>query len=125
LITAAFLLMQAAGPPAFIAIVLMVIAVIGHTTSQPASAALVSKAAAADQQGATLGANNAASAAARVAGPVAAGLLFSTIGSWAPFVFAALLIAPAGALAWLGGQALARRRDPALESGRTRRSFDP
>jgi MFS family permease len=110
LVTAAFLLMEAAAPPAGIALVLMVIAVIGHTSSQPASSALISRAAPADRQGATLGANNAASAAARVAGPIAAGALFTSFGSWAPFVFAAVLITPAAGLAWMGGRSLARAR---------------
>lgn len=108
--TAAFLLAQSISPYAWLAVVLMVIAVMGHTITQPASASLVSQAAPPDEQGATLGANNAASAAARVLGPVAAGLAFSSLGSWAPFVLAAVGILPAAWLAWRGGLALARRR---------------
>ncbi|MDX5329714.1 MAG: MFS transporter [Caulobacteraceae bacterium] len=102
LVTAVFLFLEALGPPMILAIILMVILVIGHTTSQPATSALISRAAPAGRQGETLGANNASSAAARVLGPVMAGVLFSGVGSWAPFVLGGLLILPA---AWLIGRA--------------------
>jgi len=103
-ITAAFLLVQSISPWAWLAVLMMVVAVIGHTMSQPASASLVSRAAPANRQGAILGANNAASAAARVFGPVAAGFVFSTLGSWAPFALAAVGLLPAAWLVWLAGR---------------------
>lgn len=109
-VTAVFLLAQSVSPWAWLATILMIVAVIGHTMSQPASSSLISQAAPPDQQGATLGANNAASAAARVLGPVLAGFAFSGLGPWAPFVLAALGILPAAWLAWRGGLALARRK---------------
>lgn len=108
--TAVFLLAQAASPWAWLSVVFMVIAVVGHTMSQPATSSLVSQAAPPDQQGAALGANNAAGAAARVTGPVLAGFVFSALGSWAPFVLAALGVVPAALLMRAGGRALAHRR---------------
>lgn len=108
-VTAIFLLCQAVSPWAWLAVILMVVAVVGHTMTQPASSSLISQAAPPDEQGATLGANNAASAAARMAGPICAGVAFSTLGSWAPFVVAALGILPAAWLAREGGLAITRR----------------
>lgn len=104
-----FMLAQAVGLPAPLAIGVMLVIVLSHTMTQPANATMVSSAAPHDQQGATLGANNAASAVARVLGPMAAGLAFSAVGPWAPFVVGAASLSLAAAMAYFGGRALTRR----------------
>jgi MFS family permease len=109
LFAGAFLLVQAFSPM-WLAIVAMTAAVTGHTLSQPATSALISHAAPAGRQGAILGANNAAGSAARVLGPVIAGVIFSSIGPNAPLIFAGLGMAPAAWLAWRAGRQLAIRQ---------------
>lgn len=89
----------AAGP-------LLVFAVAANALAQPAANLLISRAAGPDRQGAILGANAAAGALARVAGPVIAGFLFSAVGHDAPFLFAALAMLPAIWLAWRGAARL-------------------
>jgi len=108
--TAVLLLAQSLGPPMWLAIGLLVFITGCHTLSQPANVTLISRAAPDGQQGATLGANNAASAAARVMGPIAAGFLFSTVGSWSPFVLGAASISLAAGMAWVGGKAVTKRQ---------------
>lgn len=106
LLTGSFLLVQAVSPVIWLCVVAMTAAVTGHTLSQPATSALISRAAAPGRQGAILGANNAAGSAARVAGPVIAGLMFSEISPHAPIVFAGLGMIPAAWLAWRAGRQL-------------------
>jgi len=101
------LLVQAFSPEWFV-VVAMTAAVTGHTLTQPATSALISRAAPANRQGAILGANNAAGSAARVVGPVLAGLMFSASHA-APVIFAGLGMAPAAYLAWRAGQQLKLR----------------
>lgn len=109
LVAGAFLLVQSVSP-VWMAVVAMTIAVTGHTLSQPATSALISHAAPPGRQGAILGANNAAGSAARVLGPVIAGIIFSSIGPNAPLIFAGLGMAPAAWLAWRAGRQLRMRR---------------
>jgi DHA1 family tetracycline resistance protein-like MFS transporter len=111
LLAAAFLAFGAAGPPEWLATALILLFVASHTLSQPANLTLVSRAASADQQGATLGANNAAGAAARVAGPVVAGLTFSAVGVWTPMALAACALCLAAATAYSAARILAERGD--------------
>lgn len=108
LIAGGFLLVQAVSP-IWLAIVAMTVAVTGHTLSQPATSALISHAAPVGRQGAILGANNAAGSAARVLGPVIAGVIFSSIGPNAPVIFAGLGMIPAAWLAWRAGRQLRLR----------------
>jgi len=91
------------------AAILLVVAVTANSVSQPATSLLISRATGPDQQGAILGANAAASALAKVLGPVSSGLLFSAVGHNAPFIFAALAMGPAIYLASRGGRSLSIR----------------
>lgn len=94
-------------PFAWLAVTALVVSVIGHSGWQPAATAIASQSTDADQQGAVLGALSATGSLARVIGPVFAGALFSSVGSWAPIVFAGLWMFPG---AWLGWRAAARLR---------------
>lgn len=114
-----FLLGEAFGPGPTAAAVILTFVTIFHTGSQPAGVTLVSRAAADHEQGATLGVNNAASAAARVLGPMAGGLAFSTIGESSPFMIGPVAFAGAALMTWLGARAVLRRRQAeALEAAR-------
>jgi MFS family permease len=108
-VTSVALLIQAASPWVWLCIAAVTVAVTGHTLTQPATSALISEAAPQGRQGAILGANNAAGSAARVIGPVVAGMLFSSVGGWAPIVFAGVGIVPAAWLAWRAGRQLRLR----------------
>lgn len=55
---------------------------------------LVSRSAAADEQGGAFGVTQSAGSIARATGPVLAGLLYTTIAFWAPFVVGGLLMVP-------------------------------
>ena len=59
--------------------------------TNPSYASLVSRAARSDAQGGTLGVSQSAASLSRVAGPVAAGLLFQKIAPGAPYAVAAVL----------------------------------
>jgi MFS family permease len=109
-VAAVFLLGEAFGPTATVAAGLLVVVTIFHTSSQPAGVTLVSRAAPDDAQGATLGVNNAASAAARVLGPMAGGMGFSVIDESAPFMIAPVAFASAAAMTWAGSRTARRRR---------------
>lgn len=100
------LLAMAASPWGWFAAATLTASVVGHALWQPAATAIVSRATDPDRQGAVLGAASAAGALARVAGPVAGGLLFSGVGSWAPVVFAGVFMLPAAWLGWRAAQAL-------------------
>jgi DHA1 family tetracycline resistance protein-like MFS transporter len=80
---------------------------LGQSICFPNLTALISQAAPADRQGEMLGLNMSGMAAARIGGPVLAGLLFSQVAPGAPFAFAALLVLPA---LWFAAQV--RRRLP-------------
>ncbi|MDP3658627.1 MFS transporter [Phenylobacterium sp.] len=92
--------LQSVAGPVALAVACVVAAVMCHAVAMPALTSLVSHAAPQEGQGATLGAINAAGAFARVIGPVAAGVLFSTIGSHAPIMFASAGMLPALWLIW-------------------------
>lgn len=109
LVTGVFLFVQAVSPWVWLCVVAMTVAVTGHTLTQPATSALISQAAPHGRQGAILGANNAAGSAARVAGPMLAGLLFSTVSHWAPIVLSAFGMLPAAWLAWRAGRQIRLR----------------
>ena len=68
---------------------------IGQSICFPNIAALISRAAPPDRQGEMMGLNMSGMALARIAGPVAAGQLFSLVAVGAPFVLSAILIVPA------------------------------
>ena len=67
--------------------------------TNPSYASLVSRAAGADAQGGTLGVSQSAASLSRVAGPIAAGLLFQKIAPGAPYAVAALLAGVAAVVA--------------------------
>ena len=78
---------------------LLALAALGQSVSWPNVGALISRAADPARQGQILGLNNAAGNLARFAGPLTASLAFAHIGLDAPFVLAALVVAPAILLA--------------------------
>ena len=78
---------------------LMALTALGQSVSWPNVGALISRAADPAKQGQVLGLNNATGALARFAGPLTAGLTFAHLGHNAPFVTAALVVAPAILLA--------------------------
>jgi predicted MFS family arabinose efflux permease len=74
----------------------------------PNAAALLSGAVAEDRQGQIMGLNNAAGAFARVAGPLAASLVFAGLTVEGPFIMGAAIVTPAIFLALSAGRAAAR-----------------
>lgn len=78
---------------------LMALTALGQSVSWPNVAALISRSADPTKQGQVLGLNNAVGALARVAGPLTAGLSFAHVSVDAPFVIAAVVVAPAIMLA--------------------------
>ncbi|WP_411287470.1 MFS transporter [Phenylobacterium sp.] len=111
-LTAICLMIQAISPWPWLVVVCMVLGVAGHASTQPAVTSLVSRSATPDRQGATLGASTAVGSLARVAGPIIAGVLFSSVGPSAPIVFSALGLIPAAWLGWRAARLLHVGRDP-------------
>lgn len=72
---------------------------LGNGLTQPNTSAYVSKRASRQNQGATLGVNQSIASLARVFGPATGGLLYSAIGSLAPYVASTLGMAAAFVLA--------------------------
>lgn len=110
LVSSAFLLALALSPGSLWAGAALCIAGLGHAISQPASTSLVSQAAPSGSQGSMLGANTAAAALGRSAGPLMAGFLYSGIGPLAPVFMASAAMIPGAWLALRAGQELLRRR---------------
>lgn len=100
------LLAMAMSPWGWFAACTLTLSVVGHAVWQPAATTIVSSATDPDRQGAVLGAASASGALARVAGPVAGGILFSGVGPWAPVVFAGVFMLPAAWLGWRAAEAL-------------------
>ena len=73
---------------------LMALTALGQSVSWPNVGALISRNADPTRQGQILGLNNACGAFARFAGPLSAGLTFAHISHNAPFVQAAIVVAP-------------------------------
>lgn len=80
----------------------------GMALAMPCISALISRSSSPDEQGALLGLNMAAGAAARMLGPIAAGVTFSALGHNAPFLTGAVLVIPAALLALDAGRAFRR-----------------
>ena len=78
---------------------LLALTALGQSVSWPNVGALISRNADPTRQGQVLGLNNACGAFARFAGPLTAGLTFAHISYNAPFVTAAMVVAPAIVLA--------------------------
>jgi MFS family permease len=97
-------------------IVLLCLSAVGQSVAWPNVSALISRNVDWRHQGQFLGLNNATGALARVAGPLAAGLLFSNAGIDVPFYAAGLIVLPAMVLAWQArsGQEFA---EPQLSAG--------
>jgi MFS family permease len=106
------LLVQAYSSWEALAALCLLLAGIGHMGAQPCTASLVSKAAPPTLQGTLLGANGAAGALGRIAGPLVAGALFSLFGSRGPLLFASLGVLPAAWLAASAGRILILRTKP-------------
>ena len=75
----------------------------------PNAASMMSAATSEDNQGQVMGLSNATGAFARVAGPLAAGLVFAGISVNGPFIMGAVIVAPAILLALSAGRAARRR----------------
>ncbi|MBL8554092.1 MAG: MFS transporter [Phenylobacterium sp.] len=105
------LFLMAAAPVGWLAGLALAASVIGNAAWQPAATSLVSRSASPERQGAFLGAGSASGSAARVAGPVLGGAVFSAIAPWAPIATAALLMLPAAWLGWRAAEALRRHGD--------------
>jgi len=102
----ACLMALAASPNGWFATVALTLSILGHALWQPAATAVVSRATHPDRQGAVLGAASASGSLARVLGPIIGGVLFSSVGPWAPVAFAGVFMLPAAWLAWRATQAL-------------------
>jgi MFS family permease len=89
---------------------LMCVTAIGQSVAWPNVGALISRTADPYRQGQILGLNNACGAFARFVGPLCAGLTFSSISINAPFIQAAIIVAPAILLAL----SAARRAPPRI-----------
>jgi DHA1 family tetracycline resistance protein-like MFS transporter len=74
----------------------------------PNAASMMSAATSEDNQGQVMGLNNAAGAFARVAGPLAASLVFAGLTVEGPFIMGAIIVAPAIFLALSAGRAARR-----------------
>jgi multidrug resistance protein len=74
---------------------------IGFGLNNPSVNSLISRAAPSDQQGAYLGLSQSIGSLARMVGPLAAGVAFTTHGPAAPFWLGALLLVASGAIALL------------------------
>src|SRR5215472_9652915 len=97
-------------------IVLLCLSAVGQSVAWPNVSALISRNVDWRHQGQFLGLNNATGALARVAGPLAAGLLFSNAGIDVPFYAAGAIVLPAMILAWQsrGGEEFV---EPQLSAG--------
>lgn len=114
-LSAAGSLMQLTSTGFLMSTILLCITAIGNSVAFPNVGALISQSTHADQQGQVLGINNAAGAISRVVGPFCAGIVFAQIHIGAPFVMAAIAIAPAIFLSLAAGRA-ARRRGVSVQS---------
>ena len=76
-------------------VLLLGISALGQSVAWPNVSALISRNAESGHQGQYQGLNNATGALARLTGPLAAGLVFASIGVDTPFYFAGLLVVPA------------------------------
>ncbi|MBI1331144.1 MAG: MFS transporter [Alphaproteobacteria bacterium] len=99
-LTTLCLLLQPLGSGAITVVPLLAIAAFGQSIAWPNVAAIISRNAEMEHQGQYLGLNNAMGALARVLGPFALGMGFTTIGVNAPFYMAGLIVLPAIWLAW-------------------------
>lgn len=94
------IVMQGLAPTWPVAMAGFIFVCLGQSICFPNISALISRAAPPDRQGEMMGLNTSGMALGRIAGPVAAGQLFSGIDVGAPFAFSALLILPALWFAW-------------------------
>lgn len=103
-------------PSATSIVILLCLSAVGQSVAWPNVSALISRNVDWQHQGQFLGLNNATGALARVAGPLAAGLLFSNAGIDVPFFAAGIMVLPATVLALQarGGDA---DTDPELSFG--------
>jgi MFS family permease len=108
-ITSALILSQVLKMPPIPSAAISVLLVMTYNIGQPANTTMVSRAALDGQLGATLGANNASSAIARVFSPMLGGLAITHIAIWAPFFLSACALALAATMGFLGSRALAKR----------------
>jgi MFS family permease len=112
---------QIFAPSGSAVIALMCLTAIGQSVAWPNVSSLISRTADPHRQGQILGLNNAVGASARVVGPFCAGLGFSGVSIHAPFIQAALLVAPAIWLSLAAAKMLGEREQPALPPDSERR----
>jgi MFS family permease len=105
LLFGASLLVQTLNPFEVLTYPIMAAGAFGMSLAMPNISALISRSSAPDIQGAMLGLNMAAGSAARIMGPIAAGVLFSHAGPDAPYLLAFLLTLPAAWMAIGAGRA--------------------
>jgi MFS family permease len=91
-------------------IVLMALVAFGQSVAYPNVSALITRAVDGERRGGFLGVNNASGAFARVAGPLAGGVLVTAGLYDGPFVLAAVITAPAIFLSILAGRAMMLHR---------------
>ncbi len=108
------LVLQVLGNQPWMVVAAMAVGASGMAMAMPNISALISRSADPDRQGAMLGLNMAASSASRIAGPMAAGALFSAFGHDWPFLIGAALTVPAAIMAVNAGRAF--RREQAIKS---------
>jgi MFS family permease len=103
-------------PNGTVIVALLCLSAVGQSVAWPNVSALISRNVDWQHQGQFLGLNNATGALARVAGPLAAGLLFSNAGIDVPFYAAGTIVLPAMVLAWQarGGEGFV---EPQLSAG--------
>ena len=89
-------------------IALMAASSMTSSVAFPNAAAMLSGATDDQSQGQIMGLNNAAGAFSRVAGPLAASLVFAGLTVEGPFIMGALIVTPAIFLALSAGRAAAR-----------------
>jgi len=88
--------------------VVMAFGAFGMSLAMPNITAIISRSVDPERQGEMLGLNMASSSAARIFGPILAGLIFSGIGHDWPFIIGGLLTIPAAVMAINAGRAFRR-----------------
>ena len=88
----------------------------GMASVMPNVSALISRSVDPDQQGAMLGRNMAAGSAARIFGPIVAGMIYSGLGLDWPFLLSAALSLPAAVMAINAGRAFRREQTRLAEA---------
>jgi DHA1 family tetracycline resistance protein-like MFS transporter len=108
LLFGAGLICQVLSPTGLAMLPFMCMGAFGMSLAMPNISALISRSSPPDRQGAMLGLNMASGSAARILGPLLAGVMFSAVGPNAPYVVGGLLTIPAAIIAVRAGVAFRR-----------------